>query len=81
VVYEPECSLITETILCENGPDQERSLFPRLLELVEPNDLRIAGRNFCCWNDLSGIIKKDGFFLIRQHALVTDDGMGSLRNK
>jgi hypothetical protein len=69
VVYEPECSLITETILCENGHAQERSLFPRLLELVEPKDWWIADRNFCCWNYLSGITQRSGFFLIRQHAL------------
>ncbi|MDR2644131.1 MAG: hypothetical protein LBC74_15220, partial [Planctomycetaceae bacterium] len=45
--YEPECQLITETILSEDGHAQERSLFPRLLELVQPNDLWIADRNFC----------------------------------
>jgi hypothetical protein len=68
VVYEPECNLITETILCEDGHAQERSLFSRLLELVQPNDLWVADRNFCCWNYLSGIAQKSGYFLIRQHA-------------
>ncbi|MDR1384054.1 MAG: hypothetical protein LBJ67_09450 [Planctomycetaceae bacterium] len=55
VVYEPEYRLITDTILCEDGHAQERSLFPRLLELAEANDLWIANRNFCCWGYLSGI--------------------------
>jgi hypothetical protein len=68
VVYEPKCQLITETILCEEGHAQERSLFPRLLGLVQSNDLWIADRNFCCWSYLSGIAQKNGSFLIRQHA-------------
>jgi hypothetical protein len=68
VVYEPECQLITETILCEDGHAQERSLFPRLLLFVQPNDLWVADRNFCCWSYLFGIAQKNGYFLIRQHA-------------
>jgi hypothetical protein len=68
LVYEPEYRLITDTILCEDGHAQERSLFPRLLELAEANDLWIADRNFCCWGYLSGIAHKSGYFLIRQHA-------------
>jgi hypothetical protein len=68
VVYEPEYRLMTDAILCEDVYAQERSLFPRLLELAKPNQLCFADRNFCCSNYLIGLEKRDSFFVIRQHA-------------
>jgi hypothetical protein len=68
VVYEPEYRLISEAILCEDAYAQERSLFPRLLELAKPNQLWFADRNFCCSNYLMGLVKRGSFFVIRHHA-------------
>jgi hypothetical protein len=68
VVFEPAWNLITHTILCRDGHAQERSLFPRLVQLAEPDDLWIEDRNFCCWNFLHGIISRKAFVLVRQHA-------------
>ena len=68
VVYEPACSLITDTILCDDGHAQERKLLPRLAELVELNDLWFADRNFCCSAYLMNIDRRHGYFVIRQHA-------------
>lgn len=67
-VYEPACSLITEVLLCDDGHTQERKLLPRLAELVQPNDLWFADRNFCCSAYLMNIAKRGGYFVIRQHA-------------
>lgn len=70
VVYEPEYRLMTDVILCEDAYAQERSLFPRLLELAKPNQLWFADRNFCCSSYLIGLAKRDSFFVIRQHASI-----------
>ena len=67
VVYEPACRLITNALLCEDGHAQERTLFPRLVSSVEPNDLWFADRNFCCWNFTHGIAKRGGYFIVRHH--------------
>ncbi|MDR1383461.1 MAG: transposase [Planctomycetaceae bacterium] len=81
VVYEPEYQLITDVVLCEDSHAQERSLFPRLLELTEANDLWIVDQNFCCWGYLSGIAQKSGYFLIRQHAFTRWIPTTELENK
>ena len=68
VVYEGGRSMISEVLLCDDGHTQERKLLPRLIELVEPNDLWFADRNFCCSGYLHEIAQRQGFFVIRQHA-------------
>ena len=68
VVFEPAWNLITHTILCRDGHSQERSLFPELVKLVEPGDLWMEDRNFCCWNFLHGVVSRNAFVLVRQHA-------------
>jgi len=68
VVFEPAWNLITHTILCRDGHAQERSLFPRLVQLARPGDLWLEDRNFCCWNFLHGIISRGAHLLVRQHA-------------
>ena len=68
VIYEPGCSLITNTILCDDGHAQERKFLPQLVELVEGNDLWFADRNFCCSGYLIEIARRGGYFVIRQHS-------------
>jgi len=68
VVFEPAWNLVTHTILCSDGHSQERSLFPELVKLVEPGDLWMEDRNFCCWNFLHGVCSRNAFVLVRQHA-------------
>jgi len=68
VVYEPAYSLITDALLCDDGHAQERTLLPRLAERVEPGDLWFADRNFCCSGYLIDIARRNGYFVIRQHA-------------
>ena len=67
-IYEPAYSLITDIILCNDGHTQERKLLPQLAELVEPDDLWFADRNFCCSGYLMEIAQRGGYFVIRQHA-------------
>jgi Transposase DDE domain len=68
VIFDPQRSLATNIIPCEDGHAQERSLLPSLLELLEPTDLAVADRNFCTRMFLQGIYDKGSAFLIREHA-------------
>src|SRR4051812_11862896 len=68
VVLDPRLMLATDVVLCEDGHAQERSLLGQVLEFVAEKDLWIADRNFCTTDFLFGIARRDGFFVIRQHA-------------
>lgn len=68
VVLEPDLMLATDVFPCEDGHAQERSLLPQVLKTVQSKDLWIADRNFCTTAFLFGIAKRQGAFLIRQHA-------------
>ncbi len=68
VVLEPELGLVTDIIPCEDGHAQERSLLVDLLDIVEPDDLWIADRNFCTVLMLHQIAASKAYFLMRQHA-------------
>ena len=67
VVFDPERSLVTDVVLCEDGHAQERSMTQNILEMVRPNDLWIKDRNFCTTGFLFGIARRSGFFVTRQH--------------
>jgi hypothetical protein len=68
VVLDPEWGLATDMIPCEDGHAQERSLLVDLLDMVEPDDLWIADRNFCTVLMLHQIAASKAYFLVRQHA-------------
>lgn len=68
VVLDPGVMLITDVVPCEDGHAQERSLLGDVLPMVEPDDVWIADRNFCTTGFLFGIHRRQGYFLIRQHA-------------
>src|SRR3954468_238272 len=68
VVLDPRLMLATDVVLCEDGHAQERSLLDRILAIVAARDLWIADRNFCTTDFLFGIARRDGCFVIRQHA-------------
>jgi hypothetical protein len=68
VVVDAEKMIVTETIPCQDGHAQERSLTPALLELVQPGEAWMADRNFCTGRLLFGIVDRQAFPVIRQHA-------------
>jgi IS4 transposase len=68
VVLDPRLMLATDVVLCEDGHAQERSLLDQVLALVAARDLWIADRNFCTTDFLFGVARRDGSFVIRQHA-------------
>jgi IS4 transposase len=68
VVLDPQVMLITAVVPCEDGHAQERSLWDRLLALVGPRDLGIEDRNFCTTGFVFGVVRRQAFFVVRQHA-------------
>jgi hypothetical protein len=79
-VLDPQLMLATHMIPCEDGHAQERSLSTQILELVEPNDVWIADRNFCTAGLLAGIAKQ-GFYVIRHHANLRIVSEGTVRQR
>jgi IS4 transposase len=67
VIYDPELGCVLDLVLTEDGHDQERALFPELLEKVRPDDLWIQDRNFCTRGFLLGVISRDAHILVREH--------------
>lgn len=67
VVLDPSLMLAIDVFPCEDGHAQERSKLPQVLATVESDDVWIADRNFCTLNFLSGIVKNQGYFIIREH--------------
>ena len=69
-VLAPETGLATDAFLTPDGHAQERSLLDEVLARVQERDLWIADRNFCTLKFMFEIVKKLGFFIIRQHGTV-----------
>jgi Transposase DDE domain len=76
VVREGRTGLLSDIIPCEDAYTNERALHPRVLALVEPDDLWLADRNFCTDDYLGGIARRDAYFLIRHHAGTTLHPLG-----
>jgi Transposase DDE domain len=76
VVRDGSSGLLTHQIACEDAYTNERSLFARVVALVEPGDLWMADRNFCTNDYLSGIEQRRAFFLVRHHAGTTLESLG-----
>lgn len=68
VILDPELSLATQVIPCEDGHAQERSMTEPLLECIQAEEVVIADRNLCTAPILFGIDNKGSYFIIRQHS-------------
>jgi IS4 transposase len=67
VVLDPARMIAETVVLTEDGHASERSLLDQVLLLVQPQDVWIADRNFCTLLFLWGILRRQGYFVIRQH--------------
>ena len=68
VVYDPQLDLMTNIVPCEDGHAQERSLIGAALALVREKEVWIDDRNFCTTEFVFGVVDRDAYFLVRQHA-------------
>ena len=62
VVIDPARQLVSDVFLCADGHAQERSLFPAVLETVEPGDLWLADRNMGTLNFLFALNQAKAMF-------------------
>jgi hypothetical protein len=60
-VLDPQRSLVVDVFPCEDGHAQERSLFPLVLEQVQPNQVWVADRNFCTNDFLTQIAQRQAY--------------------
>ena len=79
VVYDPAWGLVRDVFPCEDGHAQERSLFGRVLDTVEPGDVWIEDRNFCTRDFLCEIDNRGAFFVTREHRGLPFDILCPLR--
>lgn len=68
VVLDPAWMLIVDVLAWEDAHDQERTLLEQIVPHVQPRDLWIGDRNFCTTKFLFGVHRREGSFLVRQHA-------------
>lgn len=81
VVLEPDVMLATHMLPCEDAHAQERSMTKDVLALVESGDCWLADRNFCTFALLSGMARRQAFFIIRHHAKLRIVSSGTLRHR
>lgn len=67
VVFDPKLNLVRDVFLCEDGHQQERTLFPQWLATVEAQQLWIADRNMSTLGVVLGLHERQASFVIRQH--------------
>ena len=68
VVYDPDTTLVTDLVACEDAHAQERSAVAPLLACARAGELWIADRNFCTRSLLQGWHDAEASFIVREHA-------------
>jgi IS4 transposase len=76
VVLDQQRMLITDVLLNEDGHAQERSMIPKVLDLVEADQLWIEDRNFCTLGLLFGMHRRGATFVVRQHGQLSGELLG-----
>jgi IS4 transposase len=76
VVLDQQRMLITDVLLNEDGHAQERSMIPKVLDLVETDQLWIEDRNFCTLGFLFGMQRRGATFVVRQHGQLPGELLG-----
>lgn len=79
-VYDPERQLVRNVLLATDGHQNERTLFPRLLELIVAGQCWIADRNFATHDFLAGIVARGAAFVIRQHGQTHGTPLGPAKS-
>ena len=66
-VLDPQRELVVDVFPEEDGHAQERLLLSEVLQRVQAQEVWIADRNFCTNDFLTGLYRKQAFFVIREH--------------
>lgn len=68
VVYDPDTTLVTDIVACEDAHASERWAAAPLLECAEAAEVWLADRNFCTRSLLQGWHDAQAAFIVREHA-------------
>lgn len=77
VVLDPQRMLSTDVLPMEDGHAQERQMIDEVLSRVREGALWIEDRNFCTRSLLCGMARRGAAFLVRQHAQVQGELLGT----
>lgn len=76
VVLDADHRLISDFLPCEDGHEQERSQMAQWVDLLQPNQLWIADRNFCTKLLIFECQLNQAYFLVRHHAGLHGEAVG-----
>ena len=79
VVLDPSLKLMVDVFPCEDGYTQERALLEQVLPTVQAGDCWIEDRNFCTLKFLFGVVKRDAYFVVRQHQNMPWEPLGKFK--
>lgn len=68
VVYDPDSTLVTDILGCEDAHQSERTGAATLLERAQQGQVWIADRHFCTRTLLQGWQQRQASFIVREHA-------------
>jgi len=78
-VLDPQRQLIEEVVVCEDGHANQKPLFVKLLEKVQPRQCWIADSDFGTCDFMLGIAQRKAYFLVRQHGALWGELVGRRR--
>jgi hypothetical protein len=79
VVLDADLGLISDFLPCVDGHEQERAQMAQWVDLLQPNQLWIADRNFCTKLLIFECQLNQAYFLVRQHAGLHVEARGEAR--
>jgi hypothetical protein len=78
-VLDPQRELIEDVLVCEDGHANQKPLYRRLFEKIQPEQCWIGDRDFCTLEVLHGVQQRRAYFVIRQHSQLQPTPQGARR--
>ncbi len=79
VVLDADRRVICDVFPCEDGHAQERALLGQVIPTIRAKDLWIDDRNFCTFEFLWEIDRREAFFVTRRHGNMACESLGERR--
>jgi IS4 transposase len=67
-ILDPQQQLILEVFTSKDAYESEYTMIPRVLDSVQPGQLWLLDRGFCCAQLIAGVMDRQAAFIVRQHA-------------
>ena len=78
-VLNPQRQLIEDVIVCEDGHANQKPLFVKLVEKVQPRQCWIVDSDGSTRDFMFGIVQRKAYFLLHQHGSLQGELMGKRR--